>query len=64
MERLEPLVYGESRYLERDAWVGLLAETGVVRGRSSQQRHGGISFPAGRRDVVEAGREPARLLRG
>ena len=60
-ELLDPLGYGEGRDSERDAWVGLLAETGGVKGRSSPSGRDMLRCGAGEPCVL-ACVETARLL--
>jgi hypothetical protein len=59
-ELLDPLGYGEGRESERDAWVGLLVETGVS-GRSSPSGRDMLRCGAGDPCVL-ACVETARLL--
>jgi len=55
---LDPLGYGEGRDAERDAWVGLLAETGGVREGASPARRDRLSA------FSEAGDSPERERAG
>jgi hypothetical protein len=58
-ELLEPLGYGEGRDSDRVAWVGLAADMGGVRGRSSPRGRDMLRRGAGEVPCVDTARRPA-----